>query len=147
MRRSSLRHLTFIPVAVALLGGCAQQAAEPVAPSTPQSRAAAGAEIFRRYCASCHGASARGDGEVAHSLRVKPADLTRIAARRGQFDAPAIAAYIDGRTRVASHGPADMPIWGRRFDDRLEGSAADETRLAGGDIYLIVEYLRSVQRD
>jgi mono/diheme cytochrome c family protein len=127
--------------------GCATEAAAPAAPSTPESRADAGAEIFRRYCASCHGVSAQGDGEVAVTLRVRPADLTRIAVRRGRFDAPAIAAYVDGRTRVAAHGPPDMPVWGRRFDDRLETTASEETKLAPGDIYLVVEYLRSVQRD
>ena len=103
--------------------------------------------MFRRYCASCHGLSAEGDGSVAATLRKPPADLTRIAARRGgAFDAPAVAAFIDGRERVASHGPADMPVWGRRFDDRMQESLADETKLAPGDIYLVVEYLRSLQR-
>jgi mono/diheme cytochrome c family protein len=127
--------------------GCAGDGPSPAAPSTPESRAAAGDELFRRYCASCHGVSGRGDGPVAASLRLPPADLTRIAARRdGKFDAPATASYIDGRTRVVAHGSAEMPTWGRRFDDRLETSAADETKLAPGDIYLIVEYLRSIQR-
>ncbi len=133
-------------LAVTTLASCAQPS-EVGAPSTPESRAAAGADVFRRYCASCHGFSAQGDGSVAASLRKPPADLTRIAARRGgAFDAPAIAAFIDGRERVAAHGPADMPVWGRRFDDRLEGSLAEETKLAPGDIYLVVEYLRSIQR-
>jgi mono/diheme cytochrome c family protein len=133
--------------ALALLGLFVPLACSaPPPPSTPASRAAAGADVFRRYCASCHGVAAMGDGVVAASLRKPPADLTRIAARRGgSFDAPAIAAYVDGRERVAEHGAADMPVWGRRFDDRQD-SLADETKLAPGDIYLVVEYLRSIQR-
>lgn len=144
-----LRSLRLVRSATALaaLGCLVPLACTPSPPpSTPASRAAAGADVFRRYCASCHGVAAMGDGPVAASLRKPPADLTRIAARRGgSFDAPAIAAFIDGRERVAEHGAADMPIWGRRFDDRQE-SLADETKLAPGDIYLVVEYLRSIQR-
>jgi mono/diheme cytochrome c family protein len=140
---------TILLAAISFAGqtGCAGDGAPAVAPSTPESRAAAGDELFRLYCASCHGVAARGDGPVAASLRVPPADLTRIAARRDGFDAPTIAAYIDGRTRVQAHGTSEMPTWGRRFDDSLERTAADETKLAPGDIYLIVEYLRSVQRN
>lgn len=100
------------------------------------------------YCGSCHGASARGDGPVASALTPRPADLTRIASRNhGVFDAAEVARFIDGRARVDAHGSSDMPVWGRRFDDRVEHLVADETRLAPGTIYLVVEYLRSIQEE
>jgi mono/diheme cytochrome c family protein len=110
-----------------------------------ESFAASGQEWYVTYCASCHGADAGGDGPAAEALVDRPTDLTRIAARNeGQFDAAGVASYIDGRSVVVAHGPREMPVWGRRFDDRGE-SLAEETRLAPGSILLIVEYLRSIQ--
>ena len=134
-----------ILLALPLLAPTCQEA--PAPPTTAQSQAERGAEIFRGYCGSCHGVTAQGDGPVAPTLKTPPADLTRIAERRdGVFEAPAVAAFIDGRERLDVHGASDMPVWGRRFDDRVSGGLADETRLAPGSIYLIVEYLRSIQR-
>ena len=33
---------------------------------------------FRLYCASCHGTSGKGDGPLASSMKIPPADLTQI---------------------------------------------------------------------
>lgn len=41
-----------------------------------------GPDLFRTYCAACHGADARGGGPAASSLTAKVPDLTRIAQRR-----------------------------------------------------------------
>jgi mono/diheme cytochrome c family protein len=130
----------------AALVGCSLDGADTAPPSSTESRAAMGHERFLAYCAACHGAGALGDGPVAASLVQRPADLTRISERAGGvFDAPAVAGFIDGRSRIAAHGPSDMPVWGRRFDDRTSTAVSDETRLDPGTIYLIVEYLRTIQ--
>jgi mono/diheme cytochrome c family protein len=42
-----------------------------------------GHHYFVRYCSACHGVEGRGDGPAASALRTPPADLTRIAQRRG----------------------------------------------------------------
>jgi len=111
-----------------------------------RARIEAGAELFIGYCASCHGRDARGTGPVAASLSIPPADLTRIAARRGgRFEASEVAAYIDGRTDVIAHGRREMPVWGRMFDERNENLMSDETLLSPGMIFAITSYLRSVQ--
>ncbi len=36
-----------------------------------------GKELYRRFCAACHGAEGRGDGPVAGSFKVEVPDLTR----------------------------------------------------------------------
>jgi mono/diheme cytochrome c family protein len=111
-----------------------------------QARIAAGRDLFQSYCASCHGVDARGGGPVASQLRVPPADLTRIAARRnGRFEASEVAAYIDGRSEVLAHGRREMPVWGRVYDERNDRILADETLLSPGMIFTITAYLRSVQ--
>jgi mono/diheme cytochrome c family protein len=105
-----------------------------------------GRESFIIYCASCHGVSGRGDGPVAPALASPPPDLTAIAARaNGVFDGAEVATFVDGRKRIAAHGTSDMPVWGRRFDDRVQEGVYDETRLRPGTIFLIVEYLLSIQ--
>ena len=105
----------------------------------------AGRADFLRYCASCHGVDAHGKGPVAETLRTPPADLTRIAKRRGgKFPAGEIAAYIDGRTLVPAHGTREMPVWGRILGEKIaEGTTEDE--VARGRIDALVAYLSSIQ--
>jgi mono/diheme cytochrome c family protein len=45
-------------VALAVLGGCGERAAE--SGSAPAASLAAGAEIYARHCAACHGANLEG---------------------------------------------------------------------------------------
>jgi mono/diheme cytochrome c family protein len=102
---------------------------------------------FLRHCAACHGEGGRGDGPVAASLRVPPADLTRIAVRReGSFPVAEVTEIVDGRRTIAAHGLREMPVWGVRFSTRVhEGSSEDE--VARGRLLVLVEYLRSIQGD
>ena len=104
-----------------------------------------GQELFARYCVSCHGSDARGDGPVASSLRKYVPDLTRIAARRGdRFPAQEVRDIIDGRSPVLSHGPREMPVWGREFWVE-EGADIEAERAARGIVTEIVAYLESIQ--
>jgi len=105
-----------------------------------------GAELYRVFCASCHGAHAHGNGPVAGSLKVKAPDLTRIARRRdGHFPDETITQIIDGREPRTAHGTRDMPVWGQEFygmsgDDPARRARSDEL------IARMVDYLRSIQR-
>jgi mono/diheme cytochrome c family protein len=73
-----------------------------------------GRDLFRAYCAACHGADARGGGPAATSLKTKPPDLTRIAQRRGGvFSLADVERFISGEQSAAeTHGQREMPIWG-----------------------------------
>jgi len=105
-----------------------------------------GAAIYQRHCASCHGEDARGQGPAASALRVPPADLTRIAERRGgEFPDGEIARFIDGRFDLPAHGSRDMPIWGTRLGEGIpESNLAEE--IVRGKIATLIEYLKSIQR-
>ena len=71
---------------------------------------------FRAYCASCHGWNGDGNGPVADVLKVRPPDLTRIAARNGgTFPVDAVAQVIDGAGMPMAHGTTQMPVWGLWF--------------------------------
>ena len=105
----------------------------------------AGSRDYQVHCAACHGVEGRGDGPVAVVLVTRPADLTRIAARRdGEFPAGEIARMIDGRLSVTAHGPREMPVWGRIFASLAPDTSTGE-EVARGRIEALVEYLRSIQ--
>lgn len=106
-----------------------------------------GEEIFGRFCASCHGDMANGDGPVARSLGVMVPDLTRISQRYGGFPTQLVRDTIDGRgARVDAHGTRTMPVWGYEFwvEEGGDVTAQQEMRKT---IAKLVDYLRSIQAD
>lgn len=106
-----------------------------------------GEELFNRFCASCHGTEARGDGPVSRSLNVAVPDLTTIAARYGEFPSMLIRDVIDGRgVDLRAHGTRTMPVWGYEFWIE-EGADVNAQRAVRSAINKLVEYLESVQRD
>jgi hypothetical protein len=106
-----------------------------------------GEELFERFCASCHGAEARGDGPVSRSLNVAVPDLTRIASRYGEFPASRIRDIIDGRgIDMFAHGSRTMPVWGYEFWVD-EGADVTAQRAVRNAINRIVEHLRAIQRE
>ena len=105
-----------------------------------------GKESFLQYCAACHGIDARGGGPVSATLKTAPSDLTTLVTRRERaFDAREIADLIDGRAMPPVHGTREMPVWGRRFSARVGGGEVGEEAVRG-QLLILVEYLRSIQR-
>jgi mono/diheme cytochrome c family protein len=75
-----------------------------------------GKEMFASYCAVCHGPAAKGDGPAASALKTPPPDLTVLAKKSGgTYPSAHVAAVIRGQASLASHGTADMPVWGPLF--------------------------------
>jgi len=76
-----------------------------------------GPNLYKAYCAVCHGPNAKGDGPMAMFLKTAPPDLTRISARNGgMFPLAKVRQIIaGGEPRSAGHGTRDMPIWGPIF--------------------------------
>ena len=127
-------------MAVALLAG-PSASAQGVDQDSQQR--VSGSEVFRTYCAMCHGAGARGDGPLAASLKHKPADLAEIAKRNGGvFPNELVFRVIDGREKIQGHGGPDMPVWGDAFRKSREiaSEAALKDRISD-----LVDYLESIQ--
>ena len=103
--------------------------------------AARGPEMFRGYCAVCHGVDGQGGGPAADSLKKRPADLTQLSRKNGgKFPTVRVANVIQGDDVVASHGSRDMPIWGSVFRT-LGDRASVKLRVQN-----LTAYLESLQR-
>jgi mono/diheme cytochrome c family protein len=114
--------------------------------SIPPEAVRVGHHYFVRYCSACHGIEGRGDGPAASALQPLPADLTRIAQRRGgHFPVAEIRAYIDGRIGVPAHGRREMPVWGERLEEMVGGGSLGEA-VARSSLQLLVEYLQAIQQ-
>jgi len=84
----------------------------PIKATSPAS----GLEMYKTYCAVCHGIDGRGQGPAAEALRVPPTDLTTMASRNGgKYPSLRVAAIIRGEEVLAAHGTKEMPIWGSLF--------------------------------
>ena len=101
-----------------------------------------GADLFRSYCASCHGREGKGHGPVAPALNAKVPDLTTIAQRHGGvFPEKWVTELIEGPKSVAAHGSREMPIWGPIFRQIENDHDYGQVRLKN-----VSDYLRSIQQ-
>src|SRR5215467_6635716 len=113
-----LRSHGFLPLLLACLAALAAFAA---AGESPDDKAKAqkaqavrlipslkGPDLFRDYCAACHGQDAKGDGPAAAALNSKVPDLTTIAQRNGGvFPEAKVRSVIAGDANVVAHGSRD----------------------------------------
>jgi mono/diheme cytochrome c family protein len=104
-----------------------------------------GAQLYQRFCASCHGARGHGDGPVASSIKSMVPDLRQITRRHGGvFPAEQLERIIDGRAVQPPHGTREMPVWGYEFR-RAGASDAAGPQSADDLVSRLVDYLRSIQ--
>lgn len=105
-----------------------------------------GAELYSRFCASCHGAKGYGDGPVAATFKIIVPDLTRIARRHGgTFPEEQVRKIIDGRKTLPPHGSREMPVWGFEFYAQ-NADKPDSQRRTDEMVARLTEYLRSLQK-
>ncbi len=98
---------------------------------------------YQVYCSSCHGASGKGDGSIAKSLKTRPADLTQLAKlNNGVFPHDKVYKTVDGRTSGSAHKDSDMPTWGDVFAKSSESQGAENAALR---LRTLVKYLETLQ--
>ncbi len=133
-------HKTWLALAGAMaLGACME---------TEMPGPADGRALFMQNCAVCHGADARGDGEMARAMTRPPKDLTLIALRNGDsFPRARVMSTIDGYAKSDLSGPG-MPEFGALLQGDLvpfdsgDGKPTPTPR----KLVALLEYIESVQQ-
>jgi len=87
--------------------------------SIPYSDPTSGAQMYKDYCAACHGAKGMGNGPAVEFLKAAPSDLRTLAQRHaGTFPADHVTAMLKFGTASHAHGASEMPLWGPVFRAR-----------------------------
>lgn len=110
--------------------------------AAPSTSAASGKEMFKAYCATCHGENAKGDGPAASALKSSPSDLTQLAKKNGgKFPSDRVTSILRGQATVTAHGNHDMPVWGPVFRQMSQGREGEmQQRIAN-----LTKYVESLQ--
>lgn len=108
----------------------------------------AGAQLYQRHCASCHGFDGTGGGPLAPSLVLQPTNLSQLQqANDGVFPLVRVIWRIDGREPLVSHG-SPMPIYGEYFEGRGMAikTEAGQPILTSQPIIDLVGWLQAIQQ-
>jgi mono/diheme cytochrome c family protein len=131
-------------IAVAMLVSAQEQPKKEIkhVPVRPTS-AASGQEMYKSYCAVCHGIDGTGNGPAASALKVPPTDLTTLAQKEaGKYPALKVASVIRGEEALPAHGSKEMPVWGKLFWSMSGGHSSEvQQRVAN-----LNKYIESMQK-
>jgi len=108
----------------------------------PPAYVPSGKTMFKQYCASCHGADAKGRGPATPTLNTRVPDLTTLAKRHdGKFPYEYVASTLRFGPGFAAHGSKEMPVWGPIFQylDNYDESAVTQR------IKNLCDFLESLQ--
>ena len=144
MLKKSMILLSCLLVATSLCLAQAKTDQQPVVKKTPikLTSAASGKEMYSQYCAPCHGIDGKGAGPAASSMKAMPTDLTHLAkTHEGKYPANSVASVLKFGSGPASHGSADMPVWGPLFKslDKYHESVVQQR------ISNLVSYIETLQ--
>jgi mono/diheme cytochrome c family protein len=112
--------LILIAVTLTACGGGAASAPATLAPvpadfagkSNPGADAAAGAEVFKMNCVSCHGEQGHGDGPAGAALDPAPKNLAELQKTAGDD-------YLYWRINTGKEGTSMVPWKGVLTDDQI----------------------------
>lgn len=136
-----IRLLTFVAAAAFTFTLSAQDKPKIKQVPPTMTSPASGEDMFKAYCAPCHGAMAKGNGPAAPALKKQPSDLTRLAAdNKGKFPSLQVFNAISGDNMMPSHGSKDMPIWGDVFRTLSRDEGGRQMRL-----HNLTKYIESLQ--
>ena len=124
-------------------GGTAQekQGKELRLVSMAYTRPTSGAQMYKNYCAVCHGMEGKGDGRAVEFLKAPPPDLRTLAQRNnGKYPADHVVMTMRLGTGSHPHGTIDMPLWGPLLQTLDVNQSLGELR-----IHNLTAFIRSLQ--
>jgi mono/diheme cytochrome c family protein len=138
-----LRLCTLLLASILLCAGMATAQTKVVKEvNAHPTNAWSGPDLYKEFCAVCHGADGHGNGPAASALKTSATDLTTIARRNNnKYPELKIQQIIKGDPNIPAHGSADMPTWGNVFKSISANGAFAEMR-----INALVTYIQQIQR-
>jgi mono/diheme cytochrome c family protein len=138
------RHAVLCATLVFVICASGAKARPTVDETLPSNYVPSGTMMYKQYCATCHGADAKGNGPLGSLLKVPPPDLTRLAQRHGgKFPYDYVSSILEFGPGPSAHGSSDMPTWGpifRYFDKHNERAVQQR-------IKNLCNYLASLQEE
>jgi mono/diheme cytochrome c family protein len=108
----------------------------PMVHSKPDS----GAQMFKDYCAVCHGLEGRGDGPAVEFLKAPPPSLRTLAKRNdGKYPDTKVSSTLQFGATSKAHGTSEMPLWGPMFRSR------DGHAIAALRVHNLTKYVETLQ--
>jgi mono/diheme cytochrome c family protein len=146
MNRILTPHYLFISAILtltALTGNAVAQTQKVVKQTNAHpTTATTGDQLYKEFCAVCHGVDAKGNGPAASALKTNPGDLTQITRRNdNKFPDLKVRFIINGADAVGAHGNSDMPVWGDVFKSISPNQTFAQMRVDS-----LVKYLQTIQR-
>ena len=130
-------------ILLAVLVGAQNKKPELRRVPAPLTSASSGKEMFKSYCASCHGENGQGAGPAAPALKATPSNLTVLSKNNsGKFPSERVMSILRGQATVTAHGNRDMPVWGPVFWHMSQGHEAEVQQR----VVNLTQYLESMQQ-
>jgi mono/diheme cytochrome c family protein len=132
-----------IPLLIAGCGVIAWSQEKPAADKTMSESAMSGQELYKVYCAACHGVDGKGNGPAAPALKARMLDLTLLAKKNGgKFPLLKVEQSIDGTEGLpVAHGKREMPVYFDLFESIRRDPAFVTQRIG-----LLTGYIQSLQQ-
>ncbi|HEY4380888.1 MAG TPA: cytochrome c [Acidobacteriaceae bacterium] len=116
--------------------------AVPIQPTSPAS----GEQMYKTYCAVCHGDKATGAGPAAPAMRIPPTDLTQLSQKNGGvFPADHVTTVLKFGVNNAAHGSSQMPVWGDLLGT-LHSTGPETGTVVHQRIANLTNYLKQIQK-
>jgi mono/diheme cytochrome c family protein len=108
----------------------------------PYTNPASGQEMYKAYCASCHGLDGKGNGPAATAMKQPVPDLTLLSKKNGgKFPSDHVSSVMRGDVNSPAHGSADMPVWGPVFMKVSQSNVSQVQQR----VHNLTEYIASLQ--
>jgi mono/diheme cytochrome c family protein len=106
------------------------------------SNPVSGLQLYKRYCAVCHGNDLKGNGPISPEFKNPPSDLTTLAQRHdGKFPDEYVQEVLRSGVKKPAHGDTEMPIWGPLF----ASIAGTDSELVSIRIVNLTNYIKTMQ--
>jgi mono/diheme cytochrome c family protein len=101
-----------------------------------------GLQLYKSYCAVCHGNDLKGNGPISPEFKNSPSDLTTLAQRHeGKFPDAYVEDVLRNGVKTLPQQKTEMPTWGPIFAS-IPGT---DPELVSIRIVNLTNYIKSMQ--